>query len=123
MDLLGNLLWILIGGGPVICAQYLASGLALCCTIVGIPFGIQCFKLAIVGLIPFGRDWRTKDEFGSGVSLLMNVVWLVIGGVWIAATHVLLALVFAITIIGIPFAVQHWKLAKLALLPFGKEIR
>jgi uncharacterized membrane protein YccF (DUF307 family) len=122
MDLLGNILWILIGGGAVICAQYLATGLVLCCTIVGIPFGIQCFKLAIVGLIPFGRDWRTRDEFGSGVSLLMNVIWLVIGGVWIAATHLILALVFAITIIGIPFAVQHWKLTKLALLPFGKEI-
>lgn len=122
MDLIGNLLWILLGGGLVIFSQYVAAGFALCCTIVGIPFGVQCFKLAIVGLIPFGRDWRPSGQLGGTLDLVMNVIWLVIGGVWIALTHLLLAAVLAITVIGIPFAYQHWKLMKLALSPFGKDI-
>ncbi|HZU99375.1 MAG TPA: YccF domain-containing protein [Planctomycetota bacterium] len=122
MSLLGNILWILLGGGLAIFLEYLFSGFLLCCTIVGIPFGVQCMKLAIVGLIPFGRTIRTKNEFGAGLSLVMNVIWLLVGGIWIALTHVILAALCAITIIGIPFAVQHWKLASLALFPFGKEI-
>lgn len=122
MGLLGNLLWILLGGGIVIFCQYVAAGFALCCTIVGIPFGVQCIKLAVVGLIPFGREVRPTNTWGEGLTFVMNVIWLFIGGIWIAATHLVLAAIMAITIIGIPFAVQHWKLTKLALFPFGKEI-
>jgi uncharacterized membrane protein YccF (DUF307 family) len=122
MDLLLNVLWIVFGGGLVICLQYLVSGLLLCLTIVGIPFGVQCMKLSIVGLLPFGREIKTKNEFGEGLSFVMNVIWLVIGGIWIVITHLFLALVWGITIIGLPFAYQHWKLTRLALFPFGKEI-
>jgi uncharacterized membrane protein YccF (DUF307 family) len=121
MNLIGNVLWIVLCGWVIFC-QYVAAGLVLCGTIIGIPFGVQCFKLAIVGLIPFGREIEPKHEFGEGLSLVFNVLWIVTGGVTIALTHVLFAALFAVTIIGIPFALQHWKLAKLSLLPFGKEI-
>ena len=121
MSLIGNVLWIILCGWVIFC-QYVAAGIVLCGTIIGIPFGVQCFKLAIVGLVPFGRDIKATHDFGQGISLIMNVIWIVTGGVSIALTHLLFAAIFAITIIGIPFAVQHWKLAKLALLPFGREI-
>jgi uncharacterized membrane protein YccF (DUF307 family) len=122
MEILGNILWIVLGGGIFIFLQYVASGLAFCASIIGIPFGVQCFKLSIVGLVPFGREIKTRNDFGGGVSLILNVVWLVIGGVWIALTHLLFMVICGITVIGLPFAYQHWKLTKLALFPFGKEI-
>ncbi len=123
MSLLGNLLWITIGGGFFIFIEYLIGGIILCCTIIGIPFGIQCIKLSILGLFPFGSD-IVQNEYASGcLSLIMNVIWILAGGIWIALTHLGFALLCAITIIGIPFAVQHMKLATLALTPFGKEIR
>ncbi|MCK5543168.1 MAG: YccF domain-containing protein [Desulfobacterales bacterium] len=122
MSLLGNILWILIGGGIVIFIEYLLSGIVLCLTIVGIPFGIQCIKLSFLGLLPFGKEIKEKRKSNEVLSLIMNVIWILIGGFWIALTHLLFAIVFAITIIGLPFAKQHMKLASLALTPFGKEI-
>ena len=122
MSLLGNILWILIGGGIVIFLEYLLSGIALCLTIIGIPFGIQCIKLSFLGLLPFGKKIQEKRKSNEVLSLIMNVIWILIGGFWIALTHLLFAIVFAITIIGLPFAKQHMKLASLALTPFGKEI-
>jgi uncharacterized membrane protein YccF (DUF307 family) len=123
MSILLNVLWIVIAGGMVTCGQYLVAGLGLCVTIVGIPFGIQCFKLGIVSLIPFGRDVSATGDLSRGpLGALLNIVWLVFGGIWIFLTHLFFAMLCAITIIGIPFAVQHWKLAKLALWPFGREI-
>lgn len=94
----------------------------MCLTIVGIPFGLQCFKLAIFVLAPFGAH-AVESTAGDGCLLtLFNVIWILIGGLGIAIVHVVLALVFAITIIGIPFAAQHMKLAGMALTPFGKRI-
>lgn len=124
MRLLLNLLWIVLGGGFVIWIEYILGGLLLCLTIVGIPFGVQCFKMAGVGLLPFGKDIVDDPESsGSGcLGLVLNVIWFLVGGLWIALTHLSLAIASAVTIIGIPFAVQHLKLAVLAVAPFGKRI-
>ncbi|NIA28692.1 MAG: YccF domain-containing protein [Actinobacteria bacterium] len=122
MSLLGNVLWILLGG-ILISAEYILGGIALCLTIIGIPFGIQSFKLAILALLPFGREIVTESTSSGFLTTLFNVIWFFIGGLWICATHLILAVFFALTIIGIPFAKQHAKLATLALAPFGRTIR
>lgn len=122
MSFLGNVLWIVFFGGLVTCLEYLVAGLVLCVTIIGIPFGLQCFKMAQLSLVPFGRKVAQDSSASSGVSLLMNVIWIVFAGIWIALTHLLFAVVAAVTIIGIPFALQHFKLAGLGLMPFGKKI-
>jgi uncharacterized membrane protein YccF (DUF307 family) len=124
MRLLLNLLWIIFGGGLVLWLEYVLGGLVLCLTIIGIPFGVQCFKIAGLALLPFGKDIDVRETGGVGVlQSVFNVLWFLVAGVWIFLTHVGLAIGLAITIIGIPFAVQHVKLALLALWPFGREVR
>jgi uncharacterized membrane protein YccF (DUF307 family) len=120
-----NLLWVVLGGGFVIFLEYVIGGLLLCLTIVGIPFGVQCFKIAALGLFPFGkRVERDPNASGSGcLGMLMNILWFCVAGLWIFLSHVALGLAAAVTIIGIPFALQHLKLAVLALSPFGKVVR
>lgn len=122
MSAIGNVLWILLGGGVILCLEYIVGGLVLCVTIIGIPFGIQCMKLGILALLPFGR--KVVDEGGGSGCLgaIMNVLWILAGGIWIAVTHLVFGLLAAITVIGLPFAKQHLKLAGLALAPFGKRI-
>jgi uncharacterized membrane protein YccF (DUF307 family) len=122
MNLLLNLLWIFLGGGIILFFEYVVSGLALCVTIIGIPFGLQCFKLAVFALAPFGSKAVESSDVGGCFPVLFNILWILLGGIWIALTHLVLALIFAITIIGIPFANQHIKMAGLALTPFGKHI-
>jgi len=122
MSFLGNLLWVFLGGGLVLFLEYLATGLLLCLTLVGIPFGIQCIKLSGLALLPFGKDVQSKEKGTGCLSTLMNVLWIVTGGILISLTHLLFALLCAITIIGIPFAKQHMKLAGLSLAPFGKIV-
>ena len=124
MRLILNLLWIVLGGGFVIWLEYLLGGLLLCLTIVGIPFGVQCFKIAGMGLLPFGKEIREDPTSAGGgcLGLVMNVVWFVVAGLWICISHLVLALGCAATIVGIPFALQHVKLAVLALAPFGKRV-
>ena len=121
MKLLGNLIW-LVFGGILISIEYLISSMLLMVTIIGIPFGIQTLKLAIVALWPFGTEIRLKPGNSGCISSIMNLIWIFIGGFWICLTHIFFGVLFAITIIGIPFAKQHFKLAGLALTPFGKEI-
>jgi uncharacterized membrane protein YccF (DUF307 family) len=122
--LLLNLLWIVFGGGFVLFLEYLLGGLILCLTIIGIPFGLQCFKIAGLALLPFGKDIDAAAGDGASVlQLLFNVLWFLVAGLWIFLTHVALAIGLAVTIIGIPFAVQHFKLAVLALRPFGLAVR
>jgi uncharacterized membrane protein YccF (DUF307 family) len=121
MSLIGNLIWIIFGG-IFIFFQYIFGGLVLCLTIVGIPFGIQCFKFAIVGLAPFGvKITDTSSNIGC-LSTVMNIIWLVFGGIWIVLTHLLFGLLLCITVVGIPFGLQHFKLMNLAFSPFGKSI-
>ncbi len=122
MSVIGNILWIIIGGGIFIFLEYIIGGILLCITIIGIPFGFQCFKLALLGLLPFGRKVVNKESSTGCLSTFMNIIWILIGGIWISLTHIIFAALCAITIIGIPFATQHIKLATLALTPFGKEI-
>ncbi len=124
MRLILNLLWAVVGGGLVTALEYALGGLILCLTIVGIPFGVQCFKIAGLALFPFGKDVvEDRSLPGAGLlGLLMNVLWFFVAGVWTFITHVGLALVLAVSIIGIPFAMQHMKLAILALFPFGRRV-
>lgn len=121
MSLLANLIW-LVFGGIIIAVEYLISSLLLMVTIVGIPFGIQTMKLAALALWPFGKETRLKTSDSGCLSTLMNIIWICIGGIWISLTHVLFGILFTITIIGLPFGLQHFKLAGLALTPFGREI-
>ena len=119
MKLLGNLIWFIFGGWAI-ALEYIAAGLAMCVTIIGIPFGLQCFKLALNSVFPFGSTIENSEGAGA-LSLLMNVIWICIGGVWIALTHLIFGVLFCCTIVGIPFGMQHFKLTRLALFPFGKS--
>ena len=121
MNTLGNLVW-LIFGGFIIALEYFVAGLLLCITIIGIPFGIQSFKIAILALLPFGKTTVAKPQASGCLSLAMNIIWILTGGILISLTHLFFGLVLFCTIIGIPFAMQHFKLMTLALAPFGKEI-
>ncbi len=121
MRLLLNLLWAVFGGGVVLALEYALAGVLCCITIVGIPFGLQCFKLAGLALFPFGKDFN--DSTRSAASFPFNVLWLVFAGIWIFLSHLTLAVGLAVTIIGLPFAVQHVKLGMLALAPFGVRVR
>jgi uncharacterized membrane protein YccF (DUF307 family) len=122
MSVFGNILWVIFGGGIFICLEYLIGGLVLCLTIIGIPFGFQCFKLAFLGLVPFGKRIVSMESSSGCLSTVMNILWILCGGIWITLTHAIFALLCAITIIGLPFAKQHMKLASLALVPFGRDI-
>jgi len=121
MKLLGNIIW-LIFGGIAIFLEYILAGLALCVTIVGIPFGIQAFKLGMLALWPFGQRIEYMDNAPGCLSTVMNILWLIIGGIWIALTHLLFGLLLFITIVGIPWGKQHFKMVSLALTPFGRRI-
>jgi uncharacterized membrane protein YccF (DUF307 family) len=123
MSLIGNLLWIIFGGGIFIFLEYLIGGLLLCLTIIGIPFGFECIKLSVLGLFPFGKKVERTRRSSGFISILMNVLWILLGGIWIALTHLIFGVIMAITIIGIPFAKQHMKLASMALAPFATRIR
>jgi uncharacterized membrane protein YccF (DUF307 family) len=122
MTLLLNVLWIIFGGGFLIWLEYVVVGLLLCLTVVGIPFGLQCFKIASLGLFPFGKDIE-RNKGVPFLGTLGNIVWFLFAGVWIFISHIGLAVTLAVTIIGIPFAIQHLKLALLALWPFGHTAR
>jgi len=121
MDLLGNLIW-LIFGGLASAIGYFVGGLVLCFTIIGIPFGLQCFKIAGLVLWPFGKKVISTSSNAGCLTVLFNIIWLLTGGLYTAITHVLFGLLLFITIIGIPFAKQHFKLVEISLMPFGKEI-
>ncbi|MBN1783329.1 YccF domain-containing protein [bacterium] len=122
MSFIGNVLWIVLGGGILIFFWYLLGGLILCVTIVGIPFGVQLIKLSILGLMPFGVEVRDTKGASGCLAIVMNIIWIFLGGIELVVTHLVFALLCAITIIGIPFARQHLKLAAMALTPFGKTI-
>lgn len=121
MKILGNLVWLLFGG-IVIAIEYLVGSILLIVTVIGIPFGIQTLKMASLAVWPFGRDTRVHTRASGCLYILMNVLWLICGGLWIAISHVLFGLLLCITIIGIPFGLQHFKLTAIALNPFGRDI-
>ncbi|TPF93764.1 YccF domain-containing protein [Bifidobacterium sp. UTBIF-78] len=118
MRLIGNILWIILGGIEI-AIGWAIVGLVLCVTIIGIPLGIQAFKMAGLTLVPFGKTVRYSGGVGS---TLANIVWVVLVGVWMAIGYVLAGVINCVTIIGIPFGIQSFKMAKLALWPFGAQI-
>lgn len=117
MRLLGNLLWLIFGGlvGSIIWA---IGGIVWCATILGIPLGLQCFKFAALTLTPFG----SKVQTNASKYLIVNIIWAVIFGLWMAIMYCMAGIIFCITIIGIPFGLQYFKFAKLSLTPFGATI-
>jgi uncharacterized membrane protein YccF (DUF307 family) len=128
VSFIGNLIWVLFGG-LFMSLGWLLAGLLMLVTIVGIPWVRSCVTLAHFSLVPFGktvvlrRDLTGQDDLGSGsLGTAGNVVWFILAGVWLAIGHVLSAIVTALTIIGIPFAWQHLKLARVALAPVGKAV-
>jgi uncharacterized membrane protein YccF (DUF307 family) len=118
MGCLGNIIWFLCGGF-LSGLSWLVAGLLWCLTIVGIPVGMQCFKLAEMSFFPFGKEIR----YGGGPgSLILNILWIILTGIPLAIESAVFGLILCITIIGIPFGLQHFKIAKLALMPFGATI-
>ena len=119
MSILGNIFWF-ICGGFLSGLSWLFAGVLWCVSIIGIPIGIQCFKFAGLAFWPFGKD----IVYGGGaVSLLANIVWLIVSGIPMAVGNVAVGIICYITIIGIPFGKQFFKIAKLSLMPFGAEVR
>ena len=118
MNLIGNILWFILGGLESGLGWILA-GLICCITIIGIPLGIQCFKLASMSFFPFGKEIRYT---GDSLSFLANLLWLIFLGLPLAIGNAIIGLLWCCTIIGIPFGLQFFKIAELALAPFGKEI-
>ena len=118
MRLLGNILWLILGG-LILAASWAFVGLILCISIIGIPLGLQAFKMATLTLTPFGKT----VAYGGGVgSMLVNIIWVVLVGLWMAIGYVIAGALNCVTIIGIPFGIQSFKMAKLALWPFGAQI-
>lgn len=121
MSFLGNLIW-LIFGGFFSGLGYILGGLGLCLTIIGIPFGLQSIKLGVATFTPFGKTVVEREQANSVLRILLNIVWILLFGWGIAVCHLIYALFLAITIVGIPFAVQHIKLLPLAFMPFGRDL-
>lgn len=122
MNLLLNIIWLVFGGFIVVIG-YLLGSIVLCLTIIGIPFGVQCFKLAGLAIAPFGREIREKEPPSGCLAIVMNIIWIILPGLELAIFHLVMALIFALTIIGLPIAAQHLKMTRLALIPFGFEVR
>jgi len=122
MSLLGNIIW-LIFGGFFSGLGYIIGGLTICLSIVGIPFGIQNIKLGFATMTPFGKEIVVSQDAGSTINTILNVIWVIFFGWEIALNHLIFGLILAITIIGLPFAQQHFKLIPLALFPFGRELK
>lgn len=121
MSCLGNILWIIFGGLAV-ALEYFAAGISLCCTIIGIPFGIQMFKLGLMSLFPFGQQTVEQPSGAGCIFSIFNILWMFTGGLVIAFTHLIFGILLCITVVGIPFGLQHFKLMSLALWPFGKTL-
>jgi uncharacterized membrane protein YccF (DUF307 family) len=118
---IGNVLWLVLAG-IWMAIGYVLAGVFQCITVIGIPFGIQSFKLAGFALWPFGRTVIARTDRDAALSCVGNVVWLLFGGIWLALGHLFTGLLLCLTIIGIPFGIASFKLAGLALAPFGKAI-
>lgn len=118
MGCLGNILWFIFGGF-LSGMSWCLSGILWCITIVGIPVGVQCFKFAGLCFFPFGKEIR----YGGGTgSLVLNIIWIIVSGLPLAIESAVMGALLCITIVGIPFGMQHFKIAQLALMPFGAEV-
>ena len=122
MKFLGNLVWLVLGG-LLVALIYFLVGLLMVITIIGIPFGIQLFKLGGYALWPFGHELVNGPGQPGCLSTVMNLIWILLGWWEIALIHLAFGLLLCITIIGIPWGLQHFKMAIGSIFPFGKEIR
>lgn len=122
MNFLGNLVWLIMGG-LLTALMYWTAGLIMCITIIGIPFGVQLFKIGTLSLWPFGHDLQPKADSATGcLQVAFNVMWILLGWWEIALTHLTFGLILCCTIVGIPWGLQHFKLALGSVFPFGKEV-
>ncbi len=122
MNILGNLIWLIFGGFAT-SMGYIAGGIVMMLTIIGIPFGYQMIKIGLLCLWPFGSTFEVNTELPGCLATIMNLVWLIIAGFWLAITHFFFGILLTITIIGIPWGAQHFKLAGFAISPFGRKVR
>ena len=120
-NFLGNVIW-LIFGGFLAAIGYVIGGFALCITIVGIPWGLQCFKIAGLVLSPFGKKVISENREMGCLNIFCNLVWILFGGLYTALVHVVMGVILCLTIIGIPWGRQHFKLIEISLMPFGKKV-
>ena len=121
MRIIGNLLWLLFGGLEA-AMGYFSGSLVMVFTIIGIPVALQTFKLGLLCLWPFGTEVVDTSSPTGCIRLPLNLLWLIFGGLWACLVHVFFGLLLCITIIGIPFGKQHFKMAGLSLAPFGKDV-
>ncbi len=121
MSVLGNIIW-LIFGGLIAGIGYILGGLLLCVTIIGIPFGLQAIQFGFTVFTPFGKTTLPKDGGDGCLPMVFNIIWLILFGWEIAIAHLVGGVILGITIIGIPFAKQHFKLIPIALLPFSYQL-
>lgn len=121
MNFFGNIMWFILGGF-IVSLCYFLVGAVFCLTIIGIPFGIQLLKIGLFALWPFGSEVVSDTNDGGCLAILMNVLWILFGGIEVATLHVGFGILCCLTIIGIPFGLQHFKMTLLALVPFGKKI-
>lgn len=120
-SIIGNIVW-LVFGGLVMAIGYFVAGIASFITIIGIPNGIQSFKLGMYSLFPFGKKVIDGPAASGCISTVGNIIWILLGGIWLAIGHLLWALLFYILIVTIPFARRHMEMTRLAFTPFGKLI-
>lgn len=121
MRFIGNLLWWLFGGLEA-AIGYFTGSLAIACTIIGIPVALQTFKIGLLCLWPFGAEVKDTESPTGCIRIPLNLLWIIFGGLMAWIMHIFFGLLLFITIIGIPFAKQHFKMAKLSLAPFGKDV-
>ena len=121
MNTLGNIFWLIFGGLLIALVYYLV-GILMCITIVGIPFGLQLFKLGTYSLWPFGHDLVDGPREPGCVSVVMNLLWVLLGWWEIALLHLFFGVLFCITIVGLPLGLQHFKMVLGSIFPFGKTI-
>jgi len=121
MNLFGNIIW-LIFGGLMAALGYFLGGIVLCVTVIGVPWGLQCFKLAGFVLWPFGKKVISDSDTMGCLNIFFNLIWILCGGLYTAIVHIVMGAVLCLTIIGIPWGKQHFKLVEISLMPFGKKI-
>ena len=122
MKFIGNLIWLIMGG-LFTAVMYWTAGILMCITIIGIPFGVQLVKIGTLSLWPFDHDLTPiAGSESSCLQIVFNVLWIVLGWWEIALTHLTFGLILCCTIVGIPWGIQHFKLAMASIIPFGKEV-
>lgn len=121
MRIIGNVLWLVFGGLEA-AIGYFTGSLAMACTIIGLPVAFQTFKIGLLCLWPFGVEIEDTDSLDGCIRIPLNVLWIIMGGLWAWFMHIIFGVLLFITIIGIPFGRQHFKMARLSLAPFGKRV-